>query len=136
MIYASRLPRVEDHLARYRLADVFLDTFPYNGHTTVGDALLSGLPVVTLCGQSFASRVAYSLLHDVGLPQYASHDLAAYSAMALRLAKDAGERAHVRTHLQARLQEKSWPPTDSLQAQELIKTISNIAPAGHLSVVA
>ena len=123
MVYASRLPRVEDHLARYRLADIFLDTFPYNGHTTAGDALLAGLPVVTLCGQSFASRVAYSLLHDVGLPQYASHDLAGYSAMALRLANDADEREHVKMHLQAKLQEKVWPPSDQTQAHALMAAL-------------
>jgi predicted O-linked N-acetylglucosamine transferase (SPINDLY family) len=131
LVYASRLPRVEDHLARYRLADVFLDTFPYNGHTTAGDALLAGLPVVTLCGQSFASRVAYSLLHDVGLPQYATRDLTSYSALALRLANDAAERARVKMHLQKKLQEKAWPPSDSLQAQALMNTLMQIqgAPA-------
>ena len=126
IVYASRLPRVEDHLARYRLADVFLDTFPYNGHTTAGDALLAGLPVVTLCGQSFASRVAYSLLHDVGLPQYSSRDLAGYGAMALRLANDAGEREQVKNHLQSKLLAKAWPPSDDIQAHALMNTISTI----------
>ena len=67
IIFATRLQSVEDHLARYRLADLFLDTFPYNGHTTAGDALVTGLPVISLSGRSFASRVASSILHDIGL---------------------------------------------------------------------
>jgi predicted O-linked N-acetylglucosamine transferase (SPINDLY family) len=58
---------VEDHLARYRHADLFLDTFPYGGHTTASDALLMGTPVVTLAGRSFASRVAGCMLTDLGL---------------------------------------------------------------------
>ena len=56
---------------RYKCVDLFLDTFPYNGHTTAGDALRAGLPVITLCGQSFASRVAASLLFDLGVPELA-----------------------------------------------------------------
>ena len=67
LIFASRVPRVEDHLARYRHADLFLDTFPYGGHTTASDALLMGTPVVTLAGRSFASRVAGCMLTDLGL---------------------------------------------------------------------
>jgi hypothetical protein len=64
LIFASRIPKIEDHLARYQLADVFLDTFPYNGHTTVSDSLYSGLPVITKSGTTFASRVGLSLLKD------------------------------------------------------------------------
>jgi predicted O-linked N-acetylglucosamine transferase (SPINDLY family) len=75
--------------------------------------------------------VAYSLLHDVGLPQYATHDLAGYSALALRLANDAQERDQVKTYLQQKLREKAWPPSDSIQAQALMKTLLMIegAPA-------
>jgi protein O-GlcNAc transferase len=62
LVFATRVPRVEDHLARYRHADVFLDTYPYNGHTTASDALYAGVPVVTMSGTSFASRVAGSLI--------------------------------------------------------------------------
>jgi protein O-GlcNAc transferase len=77
LVFATRVPRIEDHLARYRLADICLDTFPYNGHTTTSDALLAGVPVVTLAGQGFASRVASSLLNDQALPQgiVASHEM-------------------------------------------------------------
>lgn len=65
LVFATRVPRIEDHLARYRHADVFLDTYPYNGHTTASDALYSGTPVVTMSGTSFASRVAASLSNEM-----------------------------------------------------------------------
>jgi protein O-GlcNAc transferase len=64
LIFASRVPKIEDHLARYRHVDVFLDTFPYGGHTTASDALLMGTPIVTLSGRSFANRVAGCMLTD------------------------------------------------------------------------
>jgi predicted O-linked N-acetylglucosamine transferase (SPINDLY family) len=64
LIFATRVPRIEDHLARYRHVDVFLDTFPYGGHTTASDALLMGTPIVTLSGRSFANRVAGCMLTD------------------------------------------------------------------------
>ena len=62
LVFATRVPRVEDHLARYRLADLCLDTYPYNGHTTTSDAIYAGRDVVTISGTSFASRVALSVL--------------------------------------------------------------------------
>ena len=77
---------LEDHLARHRLADLFLDTLPYNAHTTASDALWAGLPVVTCQGHAFAGRVAASLLKAVGLPELVTHSLADYEALALRLA--------------------------------------------------
>lgn len=64
LIFASRVPSVFDHLARYEFVDVCLDTFPYNGHTTTSDALMMGAPVVSMQGQGFASRVATGLLRD------------------------------------------------------------------------
>ena len=67
LVYAPRVSTTEDHLARLSLADIFVDTSPYNAHTTASDALSAGVPVVTLRGRSFASRVATSLLHTVGL---------------------------------------------------------------------
>ena len=88
LVFAGRVPLVEDHLARYRQADVFLDTHPYNAHTTAADALMAGLPVVTYMGNSFPSRVAGSLLHAIGMPELATHSLAAYEALALQLAQD------------------------------------------------
>ncbi len=86
LIFAKRVPRVEDHLARYRQADMFLDTHPYNAHTTAADALMAGLPVVTYMGQSFPSRVAGSLLHTMGLPELVANSLPAYEQLAFTLA--------------------------------------------------
>lgn len=86
LIFATRVPRVEDHLARYRLADIFLDTFPYNAHTTAADALMAGLPVVTCMGNGFHARVAGSLVHAAGLPELVTHSLEDYEALAMALA--------------------------------------------------
>ena len=85
LVFAGRVPQVEDHLARYRQADLFLDTHPYNAHTTSADALMAGLPVVTYMGDSFPSRVAGSLLHAIGLPELITHSLEDYEALALKL---------------------------------------------------
>jgi predicted O-linked N-acetylglucosamine transferase (SPINDLY family)/SAM-dependent methyltransferase len=88
LVFANRVPRVEDHLARYRQADLFLDTHPYNAHTTAADALMAGLPVVTYRGDAFPSRVAGSLLHAIGLPELITHSLEEYEALVLKLAQD------------------------------------------------
>lgn len=88
LIFAKRVPKIEDHLARYRLADVFLDTYPYNAHTTAADALWAGLPVVTMLGNSFASRVAASLNSAIGMPELIAKDLKEYEEIALRLLSD------------------------------------------------
>ncbi|MGH6803082.1 MAG: tetratricopeptide repeat protein, partial [Methyloceanibacter sp.] len=78
--------KLEDHLARHRLADLFLDTLPYNAHTTASDALWAGLPVLTCAGTTFAGRVAGSLLRAVGLPELITSTLEEYEALALKLA--------------------------------------------------
>lgn len=88
LIFATRVPLVEDHLARYRLADMFLDTSPYNAHTTASDALRVGLPVVTYLGNTFSGRVAASLLHAIGLPELITQSLEEYEALALKLARE------------------------------------------------
>jgi protein O-GlcNAc transferase len=77
------------HLARHRLADLFLDTLPFNAHTTASDALWAGLPVITCYGECFAGRVAASLLKAVGLPELVTINLDEYEALALRLATEA-----------------------------------------------
>ena len=87
LVFAGRLP-LEDHLARHRLADVLLDTLPYNAHTTASDALWVGLPVLTCMGNAFAGRVAASLLNAIGLPELVTHSIEDYETLALRLAKD------------------------------------------------
>ncbi|MBV9685923.1 MAG: hypothetical protein JO096_01765, partial [Alphaproteobacteria bacterium] len=87
LVFAPRL-RPEDHLARHRLADLFVDNLPYNAHTTASDALWAGLPVVTCLGASFAGRVAGSLLDAVGLPELITDNLDGYEQLALTLARD------------------------------------------------
>lgn len=77
-----------DYLARQKLADLFIDAWPYNGGTTVSDALWVGLPVLTLAGRSYAARMAGSLLHAIGLPELVTYSPEAYEALALRLASE------------------------------------------------
>jgi len=88
-----------EHLARHRLADLFLDTLPVNAHTTASDALWAGLPIVTCPGEAFAGRVAASLLRAVGLSDLVTDSLAAYEAKALELARDGATLAEVRRRL-------------------------------------
>ncbi|MDA1089531.1 MAG: tetratricopeptide repeat protein [Proteobacteria bacterium] len=87
LIFADKIPK-DRHLARHRLADLALDTRICGGHTTTTDALWAGLPVVTLAGNHFVSRVASSLLQAVAMPELVSHSLEAYEALARGLAKD------------------------------------------------
>jgi predicted O-linked N-acetylglucosamine transferase (SPINDLY family) len=101
LVFASRVPMVEDHLARYRLADVFLDTFPYNAHTTAADALLAGLPVVTCMGEAFPSRVAGSLLHSCGLAELATQSIEAYENLILKLATESSLLDGIKSRLMA-----------------------------------
>jgi protein O-GlcNAc transferase len=100
LVFAPRRP-LDEHLARHGLADLFLDTFPYNAHTTASDALWMGLPVLTCAGRSFAARVAGSLLHAVGLPELIAPDLGSYEALALALAREPQRLAALRRHLEA-----------------------------------
>ena len=87
LVFADRLP-LEEHLARHRAADLFLDTVPYNAHTTASDALWAGLPILTCRGKSFAGRVTASLLQAVGLPELVAETFPEYETLALRLATD------------------------------------------------
>ena len=99
LIFATRVPNVEDHLARYRLADLFLDTSPYNAHTTASDALLVGLPVLTCQGTAFPGRVAGSLLHAIGMPELIAGSLQEYQELAVRFAHDHSLREEVKRKL-------------------------------------
>jgi predicted O-linked N-acetylglucosamine transferase (SPINDLY family)/glycosyltransferase involved in cell wall biosynthesis len=100
LIFAKRVP-VEQHLARHRLADLVLDTLPYNAHTTASDALWTGLPVLTRTGETFASRVAASLLRAVGLPELITTTESEFEELAVALAHNP-ERLHA---LRQRLQQ-------------------------------
>jgi protein O-GlcNAc transferase len=97
-VFAPRLP-LDEHLARHRLADLFLDTLPCNAHTTASDALWAGLPMLTCAGDAFAGRVAGSLLRAVGLPELVTGSLAEYEALALSLARDPEKLAGLKATL-------------------------------------
>jgi predicted O-linked N-acetylglucosamine transferase (SPINDLY family) len=98
LVWADDLPLAQ-HLARYRVADLFLDTLPYNAHATAADALWAGLPVLTLKGEAFAGRVAASLLEAVEMPELITHSLAEYEALALSLARDPARLAAIKEKL-------------------------------------
>ncbi len=98
LIFAGKMP-VADHLARHRLADLCIDTLPYNAHTTATDALWAGLPIVTCPGSTFAARVAASLIRAAGLPELVAETLQDYEALALKLARDAPLLASVKDKL-------------------------------------
>ena len=87
LIFAKR-KKLEDHLARHKLADLFLDTFPYNAHTTSSDALWTGLPVLTCTGNTFASRVTASLLNAISIPELITTNFSQYKCKAIELAQN------------------------------------------------
>ena len=98
LIFAPRLPYA-DHLARFRLADLFLDTLPFNAAATASDALWAGVPVLTCAGEAFASRIAGSLLNAVGLPDLITYSMEDYEALALKLATTPAMLSELRARL-------------------------------------
>ena len=102
LVFGKPLPSPE-YLARYRVADLFLDTLPYNAGTTASDALRVGLPVLTQMGESFASRMAASLLNAVGLPELITTTSNAYEALAIALANHPPQLQAIKNTLQANL---------------------------------
>ena len=101
LVFAPRRP-LDQHLARHRLADLFLDTTPCNAHTTASEALWAGLPLLTCLGATFAGRVAASLLSALDLPELICADLAGYEAAALRLAANPDDLAELKARLARR----------------------------------
>jgi predicted O-linked N-acetylglucosamine transferase (SPINDLY family) len=99
LIFAPRLPAIADHLARHQQADLFLDTLPYNAHTTASDALYAGLPVLTCIGATFAGRVAASQLKAIGLDELIAHSLDEYEVLALKLANEPSYLASIKQKL-------------------------------------
>ncbi len=100
LVFAQTLPAAQ-HWARIALADLFLDTFPCNAHTTASDALWAGVPLVTCAGETFVSRAACSVLHAAGLPELVATSLADYEALALRLARDPAACSALRARVAA-----------------------------------
>jgi len=100
LIFAHRTELIEEHLARQRLADLFLDTLPYNAHTTASDALWAGLPILTCMGESFASRVAASLLNAIDIPELITRTQAEYESKAIELARNPVKLKAIKDKLQ------------------------------------
>ena len=98
LVFAERLP-ISEHLARHKLADLFIDTLPYNAHTTTSDALWAGLPVLTFKGNTFPGRVAASLLRAVGLPDLVTTNQEDYEVLAIELAKNPKKLADIKLKL-------------------------------------
>ena len=117
LFFASFIP-VEEHLRRIQLADLFLDTHPYNAHTTASDALRIGLPIVTLMGESFASRVAASLLNVVDLPELITATQEDYESLAISLANNPTEIQKIKNKLEANL-----PNSDLYNIQKFTSNI-------------
>jgi len=99
LLFAPTLPAMADHLARYRQADLAVDTYPYGSHSTAMDALWAGCPVITLSGETFASRVAASQLNTLGLPQLVTTSLEEYRDRILHFATHRSELAALRAQL-------------------------------------
>jgi predicted O-linked N-acetylglucosamine transferase (SPINDLY family) len=95
-----------EHLARHRVADLFLDTLPYNAHTTASDALWVGLPVLTRIGETFAARVAASLLQAIGIPELITSTQQDYTERAIELATEPDKLVALRQKLQRNRREK------------------------------
>ena len=100
LLFAPRLPSVDDHLARLRLSDLFLDTLPCNAHTTASDALWAGVPVLTCKGATFAGRVAASVLHALDMPELITDTLALYEETAIELGRDAAASSRMKAKLE------------------------------------
>ena len=98
LIFADRMP-MDEHLARHKLADLFLDTFSFNAHTTATEALWSGLPVVTKLGKGFAARVAGSLLTAIGLPELNTETIKDYEELILELASNPQRLVNIKEKL-------------------------------------
>jgi predicted O-linked N-acetylglucosamine transferase (SPINDLY family) len=112
LIFAKRMPPSE-HLARHRCADLFLDTYPCNAHTTASDSLWAGLPLITLRGESFASRVASSLLNAVGFPELITDTQSDYEFLAIELANDSVKLMELKSTLRNNLLTASLFNTES-----------------------
>ena len=136
LIFAPRVT-IAEHLERHNHADLFLDTLPYNAHTTASDALFMRLPLLTCCGNTFASRVAASLLQRVNLPELISHNLQEYEQIALDLAQNPQKLAQIKQKLIVSLEStKLFNPTQFARNLEqayiqLNKIYMDYHPASH-----
>ena len=136
LIFAPRVT-IAEHLERHNHADLFLDTLPYNAHTTASDALFMRLPLLTCCGNTFASRVAASLLQRVNLPELISHNLQEYEQIALELAQNPQKLTQLKQKLNLNLENAAlFNPTQFVRDLEqayiqLNKIYMDYYPASH-----
>ena len=111
LVFADFLADMDDHLARLKRADLFLDTLPFNAHATASDALWAGLPILTCEGKTFPGRVGASLLSAVGLNELIARDPSEYEALAVELATNPQKLSAVRQKLATN--RKTWPLFDT-----------------------
>jgi predicted O-linked N-acetylglucosamine transferase (SPINDLY family) len=132
VVFAQRLP-LPQHLARQRLAGLFLDTVPYNAGATGVAALWAGVPLLTVLGQTFVGRMAGSMLHAVGLPELVTHNLEDYEALALKLARDPDLLSGIRHKLQDNLRVAPLFDTDRFRRhlEEAYSTMVDIQRRGE-----
>jgi predicted O-linked N-acetylglucosamine transferase (SPINDLY family) len=104
IIFAGRIEALADHLARYRVADLFLDTSPYNAHTTAVDSLKAGTPVISLAGKTYASRAGASLLTAIGLPELITSSEEEFIKLAIVLGNDPLALSSLKERLKANYQ--------------------------------
>jgi len=135
LIFAPEIPQAE-HLARLRLADLLLDTWPYGSHTTASDALWVGLPVVALAGRSFAARVSQSILCAAGLPELVTTSLADYQALIVSLCTEPGRLRALRQRIESSVRASPLFDTagftralESAYAQMCARYRAGLAPA-------
>ncbi len=130
LVFAKRVP-LDEHLARHHLADLFLDTLPYNAHTTASDALWAGLPVLTQAGKSFASRVAASLVTYIGMPEMIVNSDAEYVETAILLARNPAQLKKLKTKLA-----KNKKTSSLFNGQQFARYIESAYSAMHARRVA
>ena len=133
IVFGARLPAPE-YLARYRSADLFLDTLPYNAGTTASDALWAGLPVLTCSGEAFAARVGASLLQAVGLPELITTTREQYERLAIELAREPARLADIRTKLATSL--RTAPLFDTAASARHLETAYELMYERHLAGLA
>jgi predicted O-linked N-acetylglucosamine transferase (SPINDLY family) len=129
-----RVP-LDEHLARHRLADLFLDTLPYNAHTTASDALWAGLPVLTCPGTGFAGRVAGSLLRAINLPELITNSIEEYEALAFELAAQPARLGDIKSKLaRNRLVSRCSTPTVFDETSRPLTLLCGMLASGDLRV--
>ena len=126
LVFAGRVPSISDHLARYRIPGLFLDTSPYNAHSTATDVLRVGLPVLTLEGNSFQSRVATSIVRAIGMPELAVPTWKDYEAFAIEVGNSPEKAANLRTRVEQQVQAaESFNPKLKTEALERLYMVAH-----------